>query len=115
MKLIYIASPYTKGDPADNTAIQMEAAHAIMDLGHCPIAPLLSHFLHIHRRRPYQDWINMDLAMIPKMDVILRLEGESSGADGEVAAAERLGIPICFGWGELRKYLQEQNQKKQQP
>ena len=105
MKIIYISSPYTKGDVADNTAVQMNAAHTIMDLGQCPVAPLLSHFLHIHRARPYQDWLAIDLAIIPKMDAVLRLPGESSGADQEVMVAEALGIPVCYGWEELDNWL----------
>lgn len=101
MKVIYIASPYTIGDVADNVAVQIEAAHKIMDAGHCPVVPLLSHYLHIHRRRPYQDWLAIDLALIRRMDVILRLPGKSSGADREVQVAKQLGIPVAFGWSEL--------------
>lgn len=76
-----------------------------MDMGHCPIVPLLSHYLHIHRRRPYEDWIRMDLAIVPRADILLRLPGESKGADGEVALAEKLGVPIAFGWDELVAFL----------
>lgn len=101
MKIIYIASPYTLGDVAANVAVQIEAAHKIMDAGHCPVAPLLSHYLHIHRQRSYQDWVEMDLALIPRMDVVLRLPGKSSGADGEVALAEKHGIPVAHGWENL--------------
>lgn len=100
-KLIYIASPYTVGDVAANVCVQIEAAHRILDLGHCPVAPLLSHFLHIHRQRPYGDWVEMDLALIPRMDLVLRLPGESKGADGEVELARSLGIPVAYGWKEL--------------
>ncbi len=105
MKVIYIASPYTLGDVAENVAIQIEAAHKILDMGHCPVAPLLSHYLHIHRQRPYQHWVEMDLALIPKMDIVLRLPGESKGADGEVALAQKLNIPVAFGWEELWRLL----------
>ena len=104
-KVIYIASPYTVGDMAENVAVQLEAAHKLMDMGHCPVAPLLSHYLSIHRRRPYQEWIDTDLALIPKMDIVLRLPGFSKGADGEVDLAKELKIPVCFGWEELESYL----------
>jgi hypothetical protein len=105
MKLIYIASPYTVGDVAANVSVQMDAAHRIMDMGHCPVVPLLSHFLHIHRQRPYQDWIDIDLAIIPRVDILLRLTGDSVGADGEVALATRLGIPVALGWDGLEIVL----------
>ena len=105
MKVIYIASPYTKGDIAANVSVQIEAAHRILDMGHCPVAPLLSHYLHIHRQRPYADWIEMDLALIPKTDIVLRLPGESEGADREVAKARECGIVVVFGWEELKTFL----------
>ena len=105
MTIIYITSPYTIGDVAANVAVQMDAAHRILDAGHCPVAPLLSHYLHIHRQRPYRDWVEMDLALIPKMDVVLRRPGESKGADGEVALAKALGIRVVYGWTELWETL----------
>ena len=101
MKLVYISSPYTLGDIGANVAVQIEASHKIMDAGHCPITPLLSHYLHVYRQRPYQDWMAIDLAMIPKADVVLRLPGKSSGADQEVALARSLGIPVAEGWENL--------------
>jgi hypothetical protein len=108
MKIIYLASPYTIGDVAANVAVQIDAAHKILDLGHCPVAPLLSHFLHIQRQRPYQDWVNMDLALIPRMDIVLRLPGESRGADKEVQTAQKFNIPVVFSWEELTDLLNHQ-------
>jgi len=103
--IIYIASPYTVGEPADNVHVQLEAAHRILDMGHCPVAPLLSHYLHIHRPRPYNDWMNMDLAIIPRVDILLRLPGASHGADREVALARRLRVPVAHGWDQLELLL----------
>jgi hypothetical protein len=105
MRLIYIASPYTVGDVAGNVHIQIEAAHKILDLGHCPIVPLLSHYLHIHRQRDYEDWVKMDLAIIPRVDALIRLPGESRGADSEVELAKSTGVKVVFGWPELESWL----------
>jgi len=104
--IIYIASPYTKGDPAENVSVQIDAAHRILDMGHTPIAPLLSHFLHIHRQRPYTDWLAMDLALITRADILLRLpskkgDHESPGADAECGHAKANHIPVAWGWSEL--------------
>ena len=105
MKIIYIASPYTVGNSADNVHVQLEAAHRILDMGHCPIAPLLSHYLHIHRPRPYGDWMAMDLAIIKRVDILLRLPGTSPGADREEELARWHGIPVAHGWKKLRTLL----------
>lgn len=104
-KIIYISSPYTLGDVGKNVHVQLEAAHRILDLGHCPVAPLLTHYLHIHRQRPYEDWMAMDLALIRKMDAVLRLPGESKGADRETALAEKIGVPVLRSWDELENWV----------
>lgn len=116
---IYIASPYTKGDVAINTRFQMQLFDELMNSGLVwPVAPLWSHFQHLAFPRPYKDWIEYDLALLPRMDACLRMnasyqgvntpyqesgrrhvdyfEKESAGADGEVAVFKRLGKPVFF-------------------
>lgn len=103
MKRVYIASPYTRGDVAVNVRAQMEAADTLMDMGYCPIVPLYSHFQHMFRPRPYEDWIKIDLAKLEMCDALLRLPGESPGADREVAHAIGLGIAVVYSFGELSR------------
>lgn len=98
---VYIASPYTKGDVAVNVKRQIDCVDELMTLGYAPLAPLYSHFQHMAHPRPYADWIAIDLEWIPVCDVLLRLDGESSGADGEVAHAESCGVPVVFSVAEL--------------
>ena len=101
IKVVYIASPYTLGDVAANVAEQMRVAHLLLDLGFCPISPLLTHFLHIYRQRPYEEWMAMDMTLLRRADAVLRLPGESPGADREVEEAKREGIPTFFDTDEL--------------
>ena len=105
MKTVYISSPYTKGDQAANVGIQISALHRIMDLGGCPIAPLIYHFAHIARQRTYEEWMAIDLELVRRSDAVLRLPGESAGADREVALANELGKPVFTGWDSLKTYL----------
>lgn len=99
--VIYIASPYSVEEVDANVQVQVEAAHRIMDLGHAPIVPLLSHLLESLRHRPYVEWLNADLEIVSIVDIVLRLPGESAGADQEVELAHELGIAVAFGWDEL--------------
>jgi hypothetical protein len=105
--IVYIASPYTKGDPAINTRFQCQVFNELMDDGIVwPFIPLLSHFQHIVFPRHYQDWIDYDLALLPRFDACLRLNAvlpeigyeqrESSGADGEVKAFRNLGKMVFY-------------------
>ena len=102
---VYIASPYTKGDVAVNVKRQLDCVDQLMDLGFAPFAPLYSHFQHMAHPRPYQDWINIDLEWVKVCDCILRLEGESNGADGEVEFAKKLELPIFYNITELVTYF----------
>ena len=105
--IVYIASPYTKGDPAINTHFQCSIFNELMDDGLVwPVAPLWSHFQHTIMPRPYKDWVGYDLAMITRYDACLRLDAsiqslnynihESSGADGEVAAFLAMDKPVFY-------------------
>jgi hypothetical protein len=104
IKFIYIASPYTKGDVAINVRESLSMADTLISDGFIPFTPLTSHFQHMLFPRPYEDWLTLDLEWISKCDALLRLPGESSGADREVEHARSLGIPVFFSYNELINY-----------
>lgn len=91
---IYIAGPYSKGDVAQNVRNAMFAANYLAHIGHTPFIPHLSHFWHLAFPHPYEFWLKQDMVWLLQCDAILRLEGESNGADKEVAEAEKHGITV---------------------
>ena len=114
--VVYVASPYTKGDPAINTHFQCRVFDDLMNDGKVwPYIPLTSHFLHCMFPRDYKDWIAYDLALIDRFDACLRLNAEhpqldycvkeSSGADGEVARFKELGRPVFYSKDELYAWV----------
>ena len=114
--LIYIASPYTKGDPAINVAFQMDVFHRMLDDGLAtPYVPLLSHFLHIYQPREYSDWMRHDFEILHKCDAVVRLmsryepldyvEDKSMGADAEEDYALEIGIPVFKSLDEVYAWL----------
>lgn len=105
MKRVYIAGPYTKGDVVVNVHNAMDAAMAVLDAGHAPFVPHLCHFLHMHSPRPYETWIAYDLEFLPACDVLIRLPGDSPGADGEVIAARQRGMPVYASVAEFLETL----------
>lgn len=104
--LIYVSGPYTKPDPAANVSKAMDVAHQILDRGGIPVVPHLSHFLHMHRQRPYEEWMDMDMELLERCDAIMRLKGHSPGADMEVARAKKLKIPMLGSLLELSHFVQ---------
>jgi hypothetical protein len=115
---VYIASPYTKGDQAQNVAFQFRIWDFLLDAGATPIAPLWSHFQHLHIPRPYQDWTAYDNEIIARCDACLRLNAEdtrtgyiervSSGADAEVDLFLRLGKPVFFSVADVLRWHQNE-------
>jgi len=91
---VYIAGPYTKPDPCENTYKTIQVANYLLDRGFIPFVPHLFHFWHTMSPRPYQDWTKMDFAWLPCCDALLLLPGESPGAQAEVEVAKELNIPI---------------------
>lgn len=118
--VVYIASPYSKGDPAMNANFQCRIFDQLLTDGHVlPVAPLWSHFQHILFPRRYEDWIAYDQAMLRLYDCCLRLaadipqldyrQNESSGADAEVKTFEDQGKPVFYSISELYDWAKEQN------
>jgi nucleoside 2-deoxyribosyltransferase len=105
MTKVYIASPYTIGDVAINVKRQIDCANLLIEMGYAPFAPLYSHFQHMVHPRPYEDWCKLDLEWVKVCDCILRLDGESKGADKEVEFAIELGKPVYYSLKELNIHL----------
>lgn len=116
--IVYVASPYTKGDAAINTHFQCKIFNQLMDDGKVwPVVPLWSHFQHTVFPRPYKDWIAYDKALLKLYDACLRLsaeipelnysESESSGADGEVEYFQTAGKPVFYSIEELYRWVTE--------
>ena len=118
--VVYVASPYTKGDPAINTHFQCKVFDQLMTDGIVwPVVPLWTHFQHTLFPRHYQDWIDYDMALLARYDACIRLSASlphlgyevigSSGADNEVAAFRELGKPVffsvarCYEWANQRE------------
>ena len=110
-KFIYIASPYSKGDIMDNVDIQIDTANMLLDAGHIPYTPLLNHFLARKVSRPNEFWIDTDLEVIRrcKFDGMLRLPGDSIGADKETAVAIALGVPVYHIRHSLKQTIEHFN------
>ena len=98
---VFIASPYTIGDVGLNVKRQIDMSEELINAGYLPFAPLLFHFQHMIHPRYYKDWIDIDLEWLEACDCVLRLDGESKGADGEVKRALELGMPVYYSIEEL--------------
>jgi hypothetical protein len=108
---VYLAGPITKGDLAHNIN---QATAAFVELARAGLAPLCPHWSCYSGPalvRPetgsvfayasaapndlrHDDWLAVDLTWVEAADVVLRLPGESTGADQECRHANARGIPV---------------------
>ena len=99
--LIYVSGPYSKGDVCENVRRACFAGDEILIMGHTPLIPHLSHLWHLVSPKPWETWLEIDLALLERCDAILRLDGESKGADREVAIAGYFGIPVYYSMKDI--------------
>lgn len=102
---VYIASPYTKGDVAINVRKSIDAFNQLLDLGLAPFSPIaMSHFIHMIYPVDYEKWLDFDFIWVKTCDCLLRLPGESSGADREIQVAIENNIPVFYSIEDLKSY-----------
>lgn len=100
--VVYIASPFSAyAVPMQAVAVQVDTFAVLLSAGHTPVAPLLYHYVDQRHPATYERWMMWCLAMVARCDCVLRLPGESAGADDEVAEAQRLGLPVYFSLEEV--------------
>lgn len=92
---VYVAGPYTS-EPGSNVHKAIKTAQRLVENGHTPFVPHLFHLWHMIVPGSYEQWIALDLEWLRTCKALVRLPGESSGADREVAEALRLGITVYF-------------------
>jgi nucleoside 2-deoxyribosyltransferase len=98
MRYVYVAGPLaSSGNYVENIRNAVRAAESLRGLGLVPFVPHLNALWNMMSpHSDYDYWLPMDLAWIDRCEAVLRLPGESKGADMETAYAERTGKPV-FG------------------
>lgn len=104
---VYIASPYTIGDVAQNVRKSFHAACSLRMFGAMPIAPLRAHFEHLLYPQQYELWMQEDFEYVRMSQAVLRLAGISQGADREVTLAQEIGIPVFTDYTKLKNWAEE--------
>lgn len=98
---VYVAGPYSQGDPIINIRTAIEAAEQLVAAGHTPFVPHLAMLWHLTTPHTIDFWYAYDLEWLAACDALLRLPGASFGADQEVKTAVRLGLPVYLDVAEI--------------
>ena len=109
--LVYVAGPYTRPEPVENTRLAIDAGEMLYKAGYIPLIPHLSLLWQLAYPKPAADWYELDLELLARCDMILRLPGPSIGADVETDFARGKGIPVFHG--TARQFLESVRQEAQ--
>lgn len=113
--MILIAGPYASGTGGDESLMQQnlermqEAAWPIFQMGHVPMIgewvalPVLQSAGATGPNDPLAQDVMYPTAerLLQRCDAVLRLPGDSRGADQDVAIAESRGIPVYRSLSEV--------------
>ena len=92
-------------DIAANIHVAITAGDSLVELGYMAYVPQVSHLWHMVSPKPYEYWLSLDLAILKHCTAVLRLRGESKGADIEVKFAKDNNIPVFFNIPDVVGYL----------
>lgn len=115
--VVYVAGRFRSADGwkiNENVFAAEKAGRAVAALGAMPLIP---HSIGAHMAGTEDDsfWLTGTLELMRRCDVVLVLPGyqESQGTQGEIAEAQRIGLPVIMpqngapGWDELRSWLKK--------
>lgn len=86
--LLYVAGPYIRPDPVENTHRAIRVGEAIYDLTNwVPIVPHVTMLWHLVSPHEVDYWYEYDLHVLRRCQAVVRLPGASTGADREMDEA----------------------------
>lgn len=109
MVKVYISGPITKGNRVHNLDQSLQVQKTLMELGYAPLNPMLTLLIPWAWDVPHDRWVECDCEWVEVADCVLRLPGESAGADQEVHLAASLGLPIFYSIDTLEDHYGRRN------
>lgn len=106
--LIYIAGPYSDGDQVENVRRACRFADELLDTGMFHVVvPHTSMLYHAISPKQHGVWVELGCALARRCDAVLRISGESPGADEEVRVAREHAKPVFTSPDAVIKWFQE--------
>lgn len=102
LRYVYVAGPITKGSPFQNVHRAILVADNLFEHGFFPFIPHLTALWGmIAGDKSFEAWLAYDEGWLARCDCLLRIDGESLGADREIAFAKEHGIPVFYSLSDL--------------
>lgn len=103
----YLAGPYSI-NPEAMFERHMDAAERLFSAGYTVYSPILeTHQWHQKFPHDYDWWLERDLEILGNCQGVIRLPGESPGADKEVEFARMIGLPVWAGMSPVEDFIEK--------
>ena len=106
---VYVSGPISNGGTLTAEARENNMKDAIVfgttliELGYAPLIPHLGVIIEkTYGAIDQETWLETELPWLRVTDAMLRIPGQSAGADKEAAFAEANGIPVYHSIEELK-------------
>jgi hypothetical protein len=116
-KWVYIAGPFTSGGATElvKNVVNAVKTGIILRQHDETIVPIIPHLFHladlIMPGQTYDFWLAWDFDLLERCDALLRLRGESSGADREVEFITGRGCPVFHEVGDLLEWVRQTSEE----
>lgn len=104
---VYISGPITKGNRTSNFAQACHAQKTLMAAGFAVLNPMLSMMHPDAWNIDHETWVANDLPWVACADVVLRLPGESDGAERECEFARHNNIAVIHTVPGVIRWVKE--------
>lgn len=110
---VYVAGPMSKGPLEENIRRAIDTANVLMQNGFHPFVPHFYYVMQITCPQDYERWMELDFAFISACEALLRIPGESKGADREIVYAAERGIPVFYNINTLISYRDQKSEVRE--
>lgn len=104
MIMVYIACPIERGVSSVNYWQASETERQLIQSGYAPINPARWMTVEWKQEIDYRTWMDVGLRKLRACDAVLRIPGESRGADLEEMHAGLFRIPCFYSLDELEEW-----------
>lgn len=101
---VYIAGPMSIGNFEANVRQALDAANILLAGGCHPFIPHVNFVLQLTHPQSYERLLEWDFQFIKVCDAVLRLPGESRGADREEIFAVSVDVPVFYSTKTLLEW-----------
>lgn len=109
---VFVAGPLgSSGLAWRNVRKAVFTANTIVQLGHTPFIPHLYMFADMMMPQDESYWENLDIEWLEACDCVVRMDGESTGADNEVSFAAQRGMPVFYGIDTFGEWCEDYSEQ----